>query len=197
MDLNLTDLFMVEPMTAASVNGWVYIPPLFIIMIYCAVIIITTVSTIYFLKKRNSLVQSLRKSIVIAFFFSGFLYLIYSEGTWYKWFSHDFKTYSGLSTEEKTTLDFGSIYDFAMVAKKVLQDSEYILYSDNRSSSLIVQYYLLPKRNKTEAKNILVFYNNDAAYDDVTKTFIRGDTRIENAEMLFRYDSGAFIVRVI
>jgi hypothetical protein len=186
---------MVEPMHAASVNGWVYIPLPFVIMIYCTVLTIAIVGTAYLVRKKNPLLQALRKSVVIAFFCSGFLYLVYSERTWYKWFSHDIETYSGHSTEEKTTKDFGSLYDFALTAQKVLQDNEYSLYCDNRSSSLIIQYYLLPRRNRANAKNILVFYDTDAAYDDGTKTFIRGDMRIGNAEMLFRYDSGAYILR--
>lgn len=195
MDLNLSDLFMIEPIHGGSVNGWVYIPPSFVIMIYCAAIIITAVSVAYLVKKKNPPLQALKKSIVIAFFCSGFLYLVYSERTWYTWFSHDVETYSGLSIEEKTRIEPGSIYDFAMVAQKVLKDNEYTLYSSSGNVSLIAQYYLLPRRNRANARNILVFDDADAAYDYGTKTFIRGDRRIENAEMLYWYDYNAYILR--
>jgi len=193
----IADLLTVEPMHGASVNGWVDIPLSFIIMTYFTVIFVTTVSFTYFVKKKNTFVQALRKSIVIALFCSGFLYLLYSERTWYKWLSHDVETYSGKSTEEKTFIDFGSIYDFAMAAQNVLKDNEYTLYASNKKSfSLIAEYYLLPRRNRANSKNILVIYDTDAVYDDGAKTFIKGDMRIENAEMILRYDAGAYILRV-
>jgi hypothetical protein len=183
-------------MHGASVNGWVDIPLSFVIWIYIMVIIVIAGSCAYFMKRKNPFVQALRKSVVIAFFCSGFLYLIYSERTWYKWVAHDVATYAGKSIAERSILDFGSIYDFAMTAQHVLNDSEYTLYAVNRSFSLIAQYYLLPKRKRSDAKNILVLYDPDAVYDDSTKTFIRGARRIENAEMLFRYDVGAYVLRV-
>ncbi|HXY55219.1 MAG TPA: hypothetical protein VEM40_11185 [Nitrospirota bacterium] len=192
----LTDLLTVQPMHGASVNGWVDIPLTFVIMIYFMAITITAASVAYFMKKKNPFVQALRKSVLIAFFCSGLLYLVYSERTWYEWLRHDVDAYSGKSTEEKTFIDFGSIYDFALAAQKALKDGEYTLYTSNKSFSLIAQYYLLPKRNRTNSKNILVFYDTDAIYDDSTKTFIKGDTRVENAEMIFRYDAGAYMLRI-
>ena len=192
----LTDLLTVQPMHGASVNGWVDIPLTFVIMIYFMIIIIATASVAYFVKKKNPFVQALRKSVIIAFFCSGLLYLVYSERTWYEWLRHDVDAYSGKTTEEKTFIDFGSIYDFALAAQKALKDSEYTLYASNKSFSLIAQYYLLPRRNRTNSKNILVFYDTGAVYDGSTKTFIKGDMRIENAEMVFRYDAGAYILRV-
>ncbi len=82
------------------------------------------------------------------------------------------------------------------MANKVLKDNEYTIYSSDGGYSLMLQYYLLPKRNRVNAKNIIVTYDNDTAYDEHTKTFIKGDRRIENAELLYRYDSGAYILRV-
>jgi hypothetical protein len=196
MNLNLTDLFIIEPMNGASVNGWVYIPPSFIIMIYCAVATITAIGFVYFVKKKRTPLQALRKSIIIAFFCCGFLYLVYSEHTWYAWCRHDVETYAGHSTEQKNIIDFGSNYHFAMAAQKVLKTGDYTLYSSDRSYSLIVQYYMLPKRNRPDAKNILVFYDSDAAYDSNTKTFTIDDKRVENAEMLLYYNSDAYILRV-
>jgi hypothetical protein len=196
MNVNLTDLFMIEPMNGASVNGWLLIPPSFTIMIYCAVVTITAMGFLYFVKKKKTPLQALRISIIIAFFCSSFLYLVYSERTWYAWCRHDVETYAGHSTEEKNIIDFGSIYDFATAAQKVLKTGEYTLYSSNRSFSLIAQYYLLPKRDRSDANNILVFYDTAAAYDSNTKTFTRGNTRIENAEMLFYYNPDAYILRV-
>jgi hypothetical protein len=191
----LADLFEVGPMTHSSVNGWVYVPLSFVIIIYCAVIIITTVSIVYFLTKKNPFAEALRKSIFTAFFCTGFLYLVHSERTWFKWFSHDVSSYSGLSTEEKSAIDFRSIYAYAMVAQRVLKESEYTMYSSDSAVSLVAQYYLLPRRNRTNTKNILVFYDSSASYDDNTKTFSRGDMRVENAEMLFRYNISAYILR--
>ena len=193
---SLTDLLTVHPMHGASVNGWVDIPLTFVIMIYFMIIIFTTASVAYFVKKKNPFVEALRKSVIIAFLCTGLIYLVYSDRTWYEWLRHDVDAYSGKTTEEKTFIDFGSIYDFALEAQKVLKDGEYTLYASNKSFSLIAQYYLLPRRNRTNSKNILVFYDAGSVYDDSTKTFIKGDMRIENAEMVFRYDAGAYILRV-
>ena len=123
----LTDLLTVQPMNGASVNGWVDIPLTFVIMIYFMIIIIATASVAYFVKKKNPFVQALRKSVIIAFFCSGLLYLVYSERTWYEWLRHDVDAYSGKTTEEKTFIDFGSFYDFALAAQNALKDSEYTL----------------------------------------------------------------------
>jgi hypothetical protein len=60
----------------------------------------------------------------------------------------------------------------------------------------MAQYYLLLRRHRANAKIIIVLYNDNTAYDELTRTFNRGDERIENAELLFRYDSGAYILRV-
>lgn len=196
MNLNLTDLFMIEPMHGGSVNGWIYIPPSFTIMIYCVIISITTVIAVFFIMKKTSLVQAYRKSIVIAFFCSGFLYLVYSERTWYTWVREDLNTYSGYSTEAKTGIFLGPLYDFIRVAREVLQYNDYVIYSSRGSTRLKTQYYLLPRRNRVNAKYIIVLYDNDTAYDDRTKTFIRGDMHTENAELLFRSALGAYILRV-
>jgi hypothetical protein len=196
MNLNLTDLFMIEPMHGGSVNGWIYIPPSFTIMIYCVIISITTVIAVFFIMKKTSLVQAYRKSIVIAFFCSGFLYLVYSERTWYTWVREDLNTYSGYSTEAKTGIFLGPLYDFIRVAREVLQYNDYVIYSSRGSTRLKTQYYLLPSRNRVNAKYIIVLYDNDTAYDDRTKTFIRGDMHTENAELLFRSALGAYILRV-
>jgi hypothetical protein len=196
MNLNLTDLFMIEPMHGGSVNGWIYIPPSFTIMIYCVIISITTVIAVFFIMKKTSLVQAYRKSIVIAFFCAGFLYLVYSERTWYTWVREDLNTYSGYSTEAKTGIFLGPLYDFIRVAREVLQYNDYVIYSSRGSTRLKTQYYLLPRRNRVNAKYIIVLYDNDTAYDDRTKTFIRGDMHTENAELLFRSAFGAYILRV-
>jgi hypothetical protein len=196
MNLNLTDLFMIEPMHGGSVNGWIYIPPSFTIMIYCVIISITTVIAVFFIMKKTSLVQAYRKSIVIAFFCAGFLYLVYSERTWYTWVREDLNTYSGYSTEAKTGIFLGSLYDFIRVTREVLQYNDYVIYSSRGATRLKTQYYLLPRRNRVNAKYIIVLYDNDAAYDDRTKTFIRGDMHTENAELLFRSALGAYILRV-
>jgi len=195
MDLNLTDLFTIEPMHGGSVNGWIQIPSSFVLMVYCVIISITTVSAVIFVMKNTPLLQAFRKSIVIAFFCAGFFYLVYSERTWYTWFYEDINTYSGYSTEAKTGMFVGPLYNFIRVARVVLKNNDYVIYASDDATRLMAQYYLLPRRNRANAKNIIVLYDN-AAYDDSTKTFIRGDVRTDNAELLFRYDSGAYILRV-
>jgi hypothetical protein len=196
MNLNLTDLFMIEPMHAGSVNGWIYIPPSFTLMVYCVIIGITTVMAVFFLMKKSSLLQAYRKSMVIAFFCAGFLYLVYSERTWYTWVRKDLNTYSGYSTEAKIGICLGPLDDFIRVAREVLQYNDYLIYCPHDGTRLITQYYLLPRRNRVNAKYIIVLHDNDAAYDGRTKTFIRGNRHTENAELLFRPAFGAYILRV-
>jgi hypothetical protein len=196
MDLNLADLFTVEPMHGGTVNGWIHIPSFFTITIYCAITGIMVVSAVFLVVRKTPLLQALRKSIVIAFFSAGFLYLVYSERTWYTWFGQDIETYSGYSTEAKIGIFNGPLYDFIKVAREVLKDDDYIVYSADDATRLMTQYYLLPRRNRANAKNVIVLYDNGVAYDDRTKTFTRDDTRKENAELLFRYDFGAYIVRI-
>jgi hypothetical protein len=196
MNLNLADIFMVEPMHGGTVNGWIQIPSSFTLMIYCVIISITTVSVVFLVTKKIPFLQALRKSIVIAFFCSGFLYLVYSERTWYTWFGEDVNTYAGFSTEAKTRIFLGPLYDFISVAREVLKDNDYVIYSADDATRLMAQYYLLPRRNRANATNVIVLYDNNTAYDDRTKTFIRGDARINNVELLFRYDFGAYILRI-
>jgi hypothetical protein len=165
-------------------------------LIYCVIISITAVNVVFFVMKKTSLLQAFRKSIVIALFCAGFLYLVYSERTWYTWFSEDINTYSGYSTEAKTGIFLGPLYDFIKVTREVLQCDDYVIYSPDVATRLMAQYYLLPRMNRAKAKNIIVLYDNDTAYDDRTKTFTRGDGHTENAELLFRYDYGAYILRI-
>jgi hypothetical protein len=196
MDSFIADLLKVEPMHGGSVNGWIQIPPSFVIVMYFVIVIITMVSTAYYLRRKIPLVEALRKAISLAFFCAGFLYLVHSERTWYSWFSEDVPTYSGSSTGEKIRIFLGPLYDFVAVASTVLNDSDYTLYASDTATGLMAQYYLLPRRHRASEKIIIVLYNDNTAYDELTRTFHRGDERIENAELLFRYDPGAYIVRV-
>jgi hypothetical protein len=196
MDSFLEDLFKVEPMHGGSVNGWIQIPPSFVIVMYFVIVIMTIVSTVYYLRRKITLVEALRKAIPLVFFCAGFLYLVHSERTWYSWFSEDVATYSGYSTDVKTRIFLGPLYDFIMVASTVLNDSDYTIYASDTATSLMAQYYLLPRRNRANTKKIIVLYNDNTAYDELTRTFNMGGKRIENAELIFRYDSGAYILRV-
>lgn len=196
MNLNLADIFMVEPMHGGTVNGWIQIPPSFTLVIYCVIVSITMVSAVFLVTKKIPLLQALKKSTVIAFFCAGFLYLVYSERTWYTWFEKDVNTYGGFSTEVKTRIFLGPLYDFIGVAREVLKNNDYVIYSTDDATRLMAQYYLLPRRNRANATNVVVLYDDNTAYDDRTKTFMRGDTRINNVELLFRYDFGAYILRI-
>ncbi len=196
MELNLADLFQVEPMHGGTVNGWIQIPSSFTITIYCVIVGVTMFCAFSLVVKKTPLLQALRKSIVIAFFCAGFLYLIYSERTWYTWFGEDINTYFGYSTEAKTGMFLGPLYDFIKVAREVLKDNDFVIYSSDDATRLMAQYYLLPRRNRPNAKNVIVLYDNEVSYDERKKTFIRGDAHTENAELLFRYDFGAYILRV-
>lgn len=196
MDVNLAKLFMVEPIHGGSVNGWIQIPPSFTLMIYYVIISVMTAGAVLFVVKKTPLLQALRKSIVIAFFCAGFLYLAFSERTWYSWFTTDCKNYSGYSTEGKEKIFLGPVYDFLHDARQILKDEDYVIYYKDVTTGLMVQYHLLPRRNRAKAKNVIVLYDNKVAYDDRKKIFIRGDTREEVAEILAHFDTGAYILRI-
>jgi len=196
MNINLADLLMIEPMHGGSVNGWIYIPWSFTMMIYGVMILLTTAMAVFYLRKKTPLLQAYRKSMVTAFFVAGFLYLVYSERTWYTWVKEDLKTYAGYSTEAKIGIFYGPFYDFIRAAREALQSNDYALYSSQAAARLRIQYYLLPRRNRVNAKYIIVYHPSRATYDDRTQTFIRGDGRTENAELLFRSTAGACILAV-
>ena len=180
-------------MNGATINGWIFIPPEFVITIYLSIII--AIVAVYFISKGFSSRSALPRSIIIAFFCSGFIYLIYSENTWYKWFAHDMKLFWGHSSEEKTMLFVGQFYDFITISKKYLADDNYTVYSSDYYTRLLYQYYVLPKRNRINAKYILVISDNDIYYDINAKYLLKGNNIIANTELIFIYDPRTFILR--
>ena len=196
MDSFIADLLTIDPMHGGSVNGWIQIPRSFVIVMYSVIVIIMIVSTVYYLRRNKTFLEASGKAALLAFFCAGFLYLVHSERTWYSWFSEDVATYSGYDTDEKTRIFVGPLYDFVTVARAVLNDSDYTMYASDTATRLMAQYYLLPRRYRANAKMIIVLYDENTAYDESTRTFERGDRRIENTELLFRYDPGAYILRV-
>jgi hypothetical protein len=196
MEFDLYNIFKTEPMNGATINGWIPIPTEFVAALYMVIGIVIVVATSYFVRKGYAFIPALKKSMLVAFFCSGVSYLVYSENTWYGWFFHDLKTYWGHNSEEKTKIFGGPFYDLITMARNYLGDNDYTVYSTDDYTRLLSQYYLLPKRNRADAKYVLVLYDNYAYYDVNSKTFIHDDKKIENAELIFIYDPRAFILRI-
>ncbi|RPI38377.1 MAG: hypothetical protein EHM54_00525 [Nitrospiraceae bacterium] len=196
MASNLRDILLLPPMDGATINGWIRIPSSVVILIFIVTAVIMALTAAYFVWKKSGFSRAIRKSLIVAFFCSGLLFLAYSDATWYGWVVEDMKTYSGYSTEKKTKIFVGPLFDFITVARTIVKDDSYSVYSYDIATGLMVQYYLLPKRNRSISKYVLVLYDNDSYYDVGDKTFVRQGRRIENAELLFLYDPGAFILGV-
>jgi hypothetical protein len=195
MPFDINGILTTEPMHGGTINGWIGIPQPLILMLYVVTVIVIGLGTSFFIKKKSHPVNALKKATVLAFFCAGFLYLIYSERTWYKWLIEDFATYGGHTTEQKTKIFLGPLFDFIATAKATINDSEYTLYSSETATYLMTQYYLLPDRNREKAEYIIVLYDRDAYYDAGSQTFTRGDRKINNAELLYLYDFGAYILK--
>ncbi len=196
MEFSIHDILMTEPMHGGTINGWIMIPGSFAILVYAVAVIAIGLTAGYLvLKEKSHLVPALRKAFVIAFFCAGFLYLIYSERTWYGWFIEDTRTYFGRTTEEKTRMFVGPLFDFIASAKEVINGADYTLYSSDIATNLMTQYYLLPNRNREKADYIIVLYDKESYYDAGAKTFIRDDRRVNSVDLLYRYDFGAFVLK--
>jgi hypothetical protein len=196
MEFGIRDIFMTEPMHGGTINGWIMIPGAFVILVYAAAAIATGLTVGYLIfKKKLRLMPALGRASVIAFFCAGFLYLVYSERTWYGWFAEDARTYFGHTTEEKTRMFVGPLFDFIASAKQAINGADYTLYSSDTATNLMTQYYLLPNREREKAYYIIVLYDKDSRYDAGTGIFTRGDRRMNDVDLLYRYDFGAYILK--
>jgi hypothetical protein len=196
MEFSIRDIFMTEPMHGGTINGWIMIPGAFVILVYAVAALATALSVAYLLfKKKWRFMPAIRRAVVVAFFCAGFLYMFYSERTWYGWFVEDAATYHGLTTEEKTRTFLGPLFDFIASAKHVIDGADYTLYSSDVATGLMTQYYLLPNRERDRADYIIVLYDRDSRYDAGTGTFTRGERRMNDIDLLYRYDFGAYILK--
>jgi hypothetical protein len=172
------------------------IPGSFVILVYAVAALAMALSVAYLLlKKKWRFMPALRRAVVVAFFCAGSLYMVYSERTWYGWFVEDEATYHGLTTEEKTKTFLGPLFDFISSAKQVIDGADYTLYSSDVATGLMTQYYLLPNRERDRADYIIVLYDKNSYYDAVAGTFTRGERRMNNVDLLYRYDFGAYILK--
>jgi hypothetical protein len=196
MVFSIHDIFVTEPMHGGTINGWIMIPRSFVILIYAVAVIAIGLTAGYLVfKKKWRLMPALGKASVVAFFCAGFLYLVYSERTWYGWFVEDAGIYSGHTTKEKTRMFVGPLFDFIASAKQVINGAEYTLYSSDTATNLMTQYYLLPDREREKADYIIVLYDKDSYYDASAGTFTRGEGRMNNVDLVYRYDFGAYILK--
>jgi hypothetical protein len=196
MVFSIHDIFVTEPMHGGTINGWIMIPGAFVMLVYAAAAIAMGLTAGYLVfKKKSRLMPALRRAVVVAFFCAGFLYMVYSERAWYGWFLEDAATYHGLTTEEKTRTFLGPLFDFIASAKQVIDGADYTLYSSDVATGLMTQYYLLPNRERDRADYIIVLYDKNSYYDAGAGTFTRGERRINNVDLLYRYDFGAYILK--
>jgi hypothetical protein len=201
MKLHPANMFSTEPMSGGSINGWTFIPSEFVITIYIIICITLAVTTVSHINKGLPIKFALRKACLTAFFCSGLVYMIYSEGTWYRWFVADLKIYRGHTTDEKVGIFNGSFYQILTAAKQSITDNDYTIYASDSYINLISQYYLLPKRHRIGSRHTLVLNNkdtldeNDYFYDMSAGTIRQGSKAIENADVIYSYDGMNFIMR--
>ncbi len=192
MEWNLQNIFSYPPIYGVTINT-VLLSPAFRELVYYIIIISFILATTFFLSKKLSLKQALRKALLASFFISGFVYTVHADVGWAKWIMHDSKMYGGLDTEEKLLRMDDGLYDFSRKAKKLIR-GEYALYAAEDYIRLRTEYFLLPLRKRSDAKYIIVLLDKEAAYNPASHTFVRGDKKINNAYEILHYQEGAYIL---
>jgi hypothetical protein len=193
MNWDIQHIFMYPPITGVTINS-VFLSPEFRIIEYCLIVIILIFGTIYFLRKKSLLADAFKKSFFIAFFASGLLYAIHADIGWTTWLITDFKNYWGLSTEDKLRKMDGDLYEFAIQAKKII-NNDYQIYTSNEYMYFRTQYYLLPLVRHEQASYIVVIADNEAKFDADSHIFTRGATTIPDVKPVLVFAKNAYILK--
>ena len=192
MQWSWDSLFSPPPIVGITINT-VFMPPAFRDLLYLVIGLSLACGMVMFLKQ-HPFSSALKRSVVIAFFISGLLYSVRADYGWSTWVSQDLNRLSGLSTGEKLLKLEGPWYDFIRRANDVIP-GEYMIYSSNQYFSQRAEYFLLPKRKRTDADTLVILADNQTSFDTKTRVLIRGEVRYENAVPLLLYHPSAFVVR--
>jgi hypothetical protein len=207
MKWDIQHIFLTLPISTVTIMS-VFLSPEFRAIEYFIIAIILIFVTLFSIKKKYPLPDALKKGIVATFFTSALVYAVYADIGWTKWLVTDFINYWGLSTEEKLIktedkffqTDDG-LYEFALQAKKIVDD-DYQIYSPHDYAMRRTQYFLLPfnRREKApymreKATYIIIMGDAEAKYDPLLRVFTRGETTITNVDLVFVFAQNAYILK--
>ena len=194
MELNLQNLFSMPAINGTTING-VPLSASFVRLLYVFMAVILLVSIFISLRKYIFL-SALKKAVMITFFAAGIVYAIHADIGWSVWLINDDRTFAGLTTDEKLSRMEGGLYNFALAAGKVVGD-DYELYSSDNSLSLRMEYFLLPHRKREQAQYIIVLVDNQAQYDQTSRTFTSGNVKIEHVAPVLVFARDAYVLKRI
>ncbi len=191
MELDFQNLFLTLPINGITINT-VPLFPSFTVLVYSAAALVFAFTCIFFLSK-HALPASIKKAVVVSFFSAGLLYAVHADIGWSTWLIHDSRTLAGLKTEEKLSRMEDGLYNFSVAARQVV-DGDYALYSSDASLALRIEYFLLPLRKRDQARYLIVAADSQARYDPVSRTFTRGDVKVEQVEPVLVFARNAYIL---
>ena len=192
MEFNLQNLLSVPSINGITINDVPLSSPL-VSFLYILIAIILFFSVVIYLKKYNFL-SALKKSVIVTLFSVGMIYAIHADIGWSAWLINDSRAFAGLGTDEKLSRMEGGLYDFTLAARKVIDD-DYSLYSSDSYLPLRLEYFLLPYRKRDQAKFIVVLVDQEARYDQATRTFTRGDIKIGQVDPVLVFARDAYILK--
>lgn len=193
MNWDIQHIFMTLPISGVTINN-VFLSPEFRIILYLLIAVILTAGTLYFTTKNFTLPSAFRKAVIAAFFASGLLYAIHADIGWARWLITDVRSNWNLSTDDKLRKIDDGLYEFALQAKKILDD-DYQLYSSNNYMETRARYYLLPLHRRKQAVYIIVIADEEAKFDRMTHRFTHGETVIADAKPVLLLSQDAYILK--
>lgn len=186
-------MFTAPPIMGVTINN-VPLPSSFRAFVYLFIIVLGVAITVYFLLNGARPGHALKKAALITFFSSGVLYAVQSDYLWSTWLVTDAAAFRGLSTNDKLVRLEGGIVDFAQQVNKTI-DGDYMLFSSQDYLALRLEYFLLPKRKRQEAKYLVVAADQQSNYDQKSRVFTRGELKIGPVEPVLLYARNAYVLK--
>jgi hypothetical protein len=186
-------LFSVPPITGVTINDVMLAPDVRVLVYSLAGVVLVIVAAFSLLNGSRPSVAG-RRALLAAFFSAGILYAVLADYVWSGWITADMRSFGGLKTEEKLGRLEGRFSDFTLAAKKVIE-GDYLLFSSDSYLSLRAEYFLLPLRKRAEANYIIVLADQEAQYDQTSRTFTRGGLRIGSVDPVLVFARNAYILK--
>ena len=192
MEFDLQNLFSTPSINGITIND-VPLSSSLLGLLYILMAIILVGGIIISLKKYTFL-TAFKKGGIITFFSVGIVYAIHSDIGWSAWVINDNRSFAGLQTDGKLSRMEDGLYDFTLAVRKVLDD-DYMLYSSDSYLPLRMEYFLLPYRKRDQAKYIIVLVDKESQYDQTTRTFTRGDVKIDQVDPVLVFARDAYVLK--
>jgi hypothetical protein len=155
------------------------------------------------LKKKYSLIEAIKKSIVISFFCSGIVYGVVNEFMWNRWFVNDISQFYGKNNDYKQLIVNDDFYMFINQCKLLIGRDNYSIYPDDTAGnnelhikSARFQYYLLPSRKSTDSKFIVVLSDGNEWFDEAAGSFYTANVVKEKLVLHYRFNPDTYLLRV-